>query len=439
MTTPAHSNVELSLGPLGRVRRMPAVGRLYALAFAAFGSLGMSIAFAVYRFLQVSVSGSGENTYDAYRYDLYARFLSRATVEQILDADIEGLAKTGYVRVLAIFYHYWGPDALAGCVFNWVLWAASGLLLLPYVSAEKHARDLRAVFLVTWLLLPDAVDWTGTTSKEPLGTFLIALSLWLAQAVKDAGPAATALGGVAVIVLASLGAEVRSALSVLIVLPYAVVLERRYLRSRWVIPWAGVVAVLALSVSFVGLGGILGDRFGRELADVGHTHAASTFQGRFASDSVVARLGSDNRWLDLLAVPVRGLAHIISPLMMSPLALPLAAVAEYCLLPWTSAAVYTLLAVAILLSYRWRRAEGEERSPTDGVLLATSVLALLILGTTGFLHERYRSVVVPALLPLGVRCLDDEWRVHRGGRLVVLAGAALWLGTLAYVGLKFVF
>jgi hypothetical protein len=46
-------------------------------------------------------------------------------------------------------------------------------------------------------------------------------------------------------------------------------------------------------------------------------------------------------------------------------------------------------------------------------------LGFLALGLSGIIHERYRSTIVAALLPLGMRSLREEVAVHGPRRLLV--------------------
>jgi hypothetical protein len=87
---------------------------------------------------------------------------------------------------------------------------------------------------------------------------------------------------------------------------------------------------------------------------------------------------------------------------------------------WLSAAVCSSAALTIILvlfgSQSWTR----NRSILFGVL----VLGLIALGLSGIIHERYRSIIVAALLPLGLRSFREEVAVH-GSRRLVLVGAVL--------------
>jgi hypothetical protein len=417
-----------------------AAGFLFALPFVAILSAGLWYWFATTRFLPELPFQSMIDSYDAYRYDLLARILARWPFEQILQERIRAVHDAGYVRFLAILYSGIAPDALLGCFVNWLLWLGAGLLLTPVAAGGQHeARKTRAVFLSVWLLLPDAVDWTGTTSKEPLCAFILALCLRLACAVERASLPRASLLAIAVAVLALLGAEVRTAISILAILPFALATEMRVRESRF--PWTLAAAALLVATIFLGFAGdALQAITDTDFSATGYAHAVETWGGGFSQNSVLLRIGSQNKWLDLLVVPVRGLAHIISPLNASPLALPLAQVSAPSLLQWLSAAIYTILAIAIALRAREHFADGAPPIPArDVVLLGTSLMAVLLLGLTGIIHERYRSILVPAFLPLGVRHVVEETAAHGMRRIGLAALGLAMFSMVGYLGLKYAF
>jgi hypothetical protein len=415
-------------------------GVILALAGAAIVSLGVSYWYATTRFIPAIPFQSSVDAYDAFRYDGLAHVMARWPLQRILEDRILGLLSPGYVRFLALLYSYIVPDALLGCFVNWLLWLGAGLFLMP-IAAKGHpnARKVAAIFMVVWLLVPDGIDWTGTTSKEPLCALIMALSLYLASAAEKAGIMRVLLLGSGVGLLAAAGQEVRDALLLLAVLPFALALEMRFRKTRF--PWTFAGTVLLITASFVGLtGDVLGMDTEHEFARTGYGSAKEIWAGGFSSDSVLLRLGSDNRWLDLLVVPVRGLAHLITPLNMPPTALPLAEVAAPSLLQWVSSAIYVTLSIAVVL--RLREHLGRRRlpwPPTEILLTYTCLAAIFILGLTGIIHERYRSILVPAFLALGVRSFMDETAAHGTRRITrgVLGGAML--AAVGYMGLKFIF
>jgi hypothetical protein len=379
-------------------------------------------------------------TYDAFRYDFMAHAMSRWPVERILTDEVVSLKEPGYARLLAVLYSFVGHEPILGCAANWGLWLAAGLLLVP-VAADRHPRGRRvgAVFLILWMLVPEAVDWSGTTSKEPLCAFLLALSLWLARAAERAGPLRLALVVGSTAAVAAVATEIRSAVVLLSLLPIAIVCELRVRRST--MPWAFAVTLFGLTASFLGLAGNVAEAITKEdFAKTGSAFAHGVWAAGYSSDSVLLRIGSENRWLDLLAVPVRGLAHIAVPLNTSPWTLPLAQVAAPSLLVWASAATYTGLAIAMGLRLRDRLRRPAAALPSMRVaLICTSLSALFLLGITGIIHERYRSILLPAFLPLGVPSLLDELREHGATRMATVWTLGGMLVAVAYAGLKYVF
>jgi hypothetical protein len=404
---------------------------------AALVSAALSYWYATTRFVPAIAHQNYGDSYDAFRYDWIARVLSGWPVHRILDEDIPTFRNPGYVRFLAIVYSTFTPDPLVGCFANWLLWLGAGLLLQDVAEGDRADSRNRAVFLTLWLLLPDAVDWTGTTSKEPLCACLLAVCLRLAVAAERGAFARAVLLAIVVGPTALFASEVRSALLLLAAVPFGVALEMRVRRSG--VPWTFSAAVLMLVLGFVGLAGEGLSEIGHaDFSATGYEHASETWSAGFARDSVLLRIGSRNKWLDLLAVPVRGLAHVVSPLNASPLALPLARVSTTSLLQWLSAGIYTLLGLAIALRVREARMRASSLPRRDRVLLYTSVMAVLILGLTGIVHERYRSILLPAYVPLGVRHLLDEADAHGARRILLCAAGFGVFATIGYVALKYV-
>jgi len=409
-------------------------GRNVALLFAAALSAVLSYAYASLLFapsiwLRASSLTSG---YDAYRYSDAAMLISRWPTADILLDPIWQFEFSGYVRVLALVYALLTPDPVVGCLVNWVMWAAAGLLLLPIVADEPSApRSVGGWFLGLWLLLPEAIDWTGTTSKEPLCVLLIAAAIRLGMAFAGATVLRTWLCGAVVALLAVAGTSVRGALLPLIVLPWLMVVETRFRASTSRMPWAFTACALVVFANFLGLGGdLFGSLTGHDSGSMGYDFG----KGPWASTSdrsVLLQIGSSNRWLDALAIPVRGLAHIVAPLNASPAGMAVAQVSAPSLLQWTSALLYCSMALAVGL--QWRAVVA---SKTGKLLACVSALAILVLGTTGIIHERYRSILVPAYLPLGVRSLRlelDGFSVRRiGPSAMMICG----LATVAYAWMK---
>jgi hypothetical protein len=402
-------------------------GQILAIAFAAILGASLCIEYSTTCFVPSAVFVQNADTYDAFRYDWMASHASSWPIDRIAVDEVP-LKSPGYFRFLAAFYHYWGPDTLAGCVVNWLMWLAAGWLL-AVVAAEDHSHPgvVRLVFAASWLLLPDAIDWTGTTSKEPLCVLAIACSLRLARYARLASWLALLPCAGAVALLAVAGNEVRGALLPMIALPFAVSVECRLRRPR--IPWTLVVVLAAIVLGYVGETGAF--------SMTGQEFARSTWGQGFSSDSVLLRIGSSNRWIDLLAVPIRGLAHLVVPLNTAPQALPLAMVASPSLLGWASAALYVVLAAAVVLRVREARRWKRRLPATEVVLLSACGLGVVLLGLTGIIHERYRSLFVPAFLPLASRHAVDEVRKHGWRRIGVTLAAGGIVASVGYLGLKF--
>ena len=66
------------------------------------------------------------------------------------------------------------------------------------------------------------------------------------------------------------------------------------------------------------------------------------------------------------------------------------------------------------------------------VAIGALALGVLVLGLSGVIHPRYRSIVVAPLLPLGVRSLREEVQDRGIGRLLLFGVAAPVLLFLSY-------
>ena len=381
-----------------------------AVSFALTAWYAVSVFIPVFRSLDVAIG------YDAFRYHSFAeRNASPSLVEILGSSDLVQFALAGYPVLLSLVYGLTTPDPLLGCIFNWMLWVAAGFLLVPLATPESKLSS-RLPFLALWLLYPEAIDWNGTTSKEPLVVFAMACAL---RACSSRSP-----GWVQVLIVGALGAlmlSVRWVVVPLLVLALAISFEsrRQLQRSR-----APRMLLLAVAV-VVGLY-IAGDKTADDdvldnpLAEAGYSRMAETFTEGLSNRSLLRRMGSPDRVIDSFYVPVRSFANLICPLYWNPLSLPFAAAAATSGLQWLSGALCSAAALAILLRLLDRQAWTKSRS----VLLGVLAVGLVALGLSGIIHERYRSTIVAALLPLGLRSFREEVAAH-GPRRLLIGGAVL--------------
>jgi len=354
--------------------------------------------------------------YDAFRYHIFAQRNAQYSLLEILSSyDVGEFSQTGYPVLLSQLYRLITPDPLVGCVFNWLLWVAAGFLLIPLAKPESGFYT-PLPFLALWLLYPEGIDWTGTTSKEPLVAFAVACAI---RACSSRAPRWAQL--LIVGALAALMLWVRSVVAPLIVLAFAISFEFRRVspRSAWSRTiMLAVAAVVALYVA----GGNPADEedTNNPLANAGYSQMEQAFYEDLSSRSVLRRTGSPDRVMDSFYVPIRGLTHLVCPLYFDPFALPFAAAAQPSGMIWLSAGVCSSAALAILLGLVDRRLWTRNRAILFGVL----VLGLMGLGLSGLIHERYRSIIVAALLPLGMRSVREEIAVH-GPRRLLIGGAVL--------------
>ena len=322
---------------------------------------------------------------------------------------------TGYPILLSLVYSLTTPDPLVGCTFNWLLWVVAGLLLVPLAKSESSFAS-PLPFLALWMLYPEAIDWNGTTSKEPLVAFAMAC------AVRTCSSRVPRWVQVLVVAaLAGLMLSVRSVTVPLIALALAISFEFRKNspKGRW--SRTLIVAGAAVAALYV-LGGNHGDEVDTDnpLANAGYTRMEQYFSGGLSSSSVLRRMGSPDRVVDSFYVPIRGVTHLISPLYVNPSSLPFAQISAPSGMVWLSAGICSTAALAIFLGLLGPQSWTRSRA----ILLGVLVFGLIALGLSGLLHERYRSLIVAALLPLGMRSFREEVAVH-GHRRFVLAASAL--------------
>jgi hypothetical protein len=379
-------------------------------------SFGLTVWYAVSVFIPVFRSLDVAIGFDAYRYHFFAERNASNSLSEILgSSELVHFGRVGYPALLSLLYGLTTPDPVVGCVLNWLLWVTAGFLLVPLARPEGDYTS-RVPFLAVWLLYPESIDWNGTTSKEPLVVFLVACALRTCSSRLPRWGQLVIVG-----VLAGLMFFVRGAAAPLLLLGLAISIESRW-RSQVSRTPRVVLLAVALLVGLYMTGGDVADdgESDNPLAVAGYSAMVSAFSDNLSRLSILRRLGSPDRIIDILYVPLRGIAHLLTPLFTNPLILPFAAVARASGLVWMSAGVCSAAALAILLRLFDRERWTEVRAVLFGVL----VVGLLTLGFSGAIIERYRSIIVAALLPLGVRSFREELAAH-GSRRLVIGGAVL--------------
>jgi hypothetical protein len=384
---------------------------------AAAISLVVSMAYAQFCFLPRISAENPFDAYDAYRYNALAEWLASWPVDRIWTEQLVGVERTGYVRFLALVYHFVTIDPFVGCLANWGLWLGAGILL------SRTFRS-RALF-VLWMVVPDAVDWAGTTSKEPLSAFILAACLSLAVGAGSAslpGALVRTLGAVAVAVA---GFEVRTALPIIGVVAPLVVLGQRFWPRRG--SWTGAAILVPIAIAYAFHNSLGIDLFGER---EGFLQDA---RWGYSQNSLLQMFSSSDPRLDLLYLPVRAITHIVSPMHTAPWTLPLAEVANASLLQWSSALLYLVLGCCIVLRLTSR---DRKLGPPEIAAGWTALVALFLLGASGIIHERYRSVILPAYVPFGWISLRMELESRGHQRVLALLSGGSIVGLTSYLALK---
>jgi xanthosine utilization system XapX-like protein len=407
-------------------RRDVAAGRSMVL----FGLVSLCVTMLYAHFCFVPYVHEMADTYDAFRYHKFAEQAAAFGPFDGLQVEIP-FQQPGYPRFLTVVYALFGPSAYLGCAINWLMWLLAGLVLVPLVQRpDEDDPLLRRIFLVAWLLLPDAIDWCGTTSKEPLVALFGALGARAALEVGRAVPRRAILW-LGVLVLLFVGSfEVRSALAPILAVGGLLGVLSRPSQSPFVQKIVSRLSIVAMGAGYI----VIGQDpkwFGQESMKTGFEHMQQ-FEENLSSNSVLRLLGSENRYVDVFVTPIRGLAHLVSPLWSPPWELPVAQVADISLILWVSAGIYVVLLGAITL----RALDGDGALPGTGSRLRTLTYAViagtLVLGFSGLIHERYRSTLIGPLMVLGVQQLYHEVRQRGWARLLVVGVNALLFALLAY-------
>jgi hypothetical protein len=296
-------------------------------------------------------------------------------------------------------------------MFNWVLWVAAGFLLVPLARPESD-KSSSLPFLTLWLLYPESFDWNGMTSKESLVAFAVACALRVCCSRARMWTQALIVAG-----LAGLMLWVRGVAAPLIALAFAISFEFRNLSVRAARSRIMLFALAAVFVLYLA-GETPSDEGGMEnpLSMAGYSLMEQGATGGLSTGSLLRQMGSSDRIVDFLWAPVRGISHLFCPLYFNPFLIPDIGTQ----LQWLSAALCCAAALAILLRLQSRQAWTRSRAVLFGVL----VLGLLALGLSGILHPRYRSLIVAALLPLGLRSFREEL-AERGSRRLIAYGTLL--------------
>jgi hypothetical protein len=350
--------------------------------------------------------------YDPFRYQVFAQRNAQYSLFDILAGpDAASFSQTGYPVLLSLLYGLTTPDPLMGCMFNWVLWVAAGFLLVPLARPESD-KSSSLPFLTLWLLYPEGFDWNGMTSKESLVAFAVACALRVCCSRARMWTQALIVAG-----LAGLMLWVRLVAAPLIALAFAISFEFRNLSDRAGRSRTMLFAFAAVFVLYV-VGETPTDEGGVEnpLATAGYSLMEQTATGGLSAGSLLREMGSSDRLVDFLWAPVRGISHLFCPLYFNPFLIPDIGTQ----LQWLSAAICCAAALAIVLRMQSRQAWTRSRAVLFGVL----VLGLLALGLSGILHPRYRSLIVAALLPLGLRSFREEL-AERGARRLIVYGTLL--------------
>jgi len=345
--------------------------------------------------------------FDSFRYHVFAaRNASSSAAAILASADAASFGQTGYPVLLSLLYGITRPDPLIGCIANWILWAVAGLLLAPLADIESGGSS-RLPFLALWLLYPEGITWCGTTSKEVIVVFAVACAVRTCSSRILRWAQSLVVGPLAVGIF-----WVRSMAAPLLLLPLATSFEFRRQAPR-----AQGSRVLACALVAV-LGLYLAGGASKEDIDTSNPLALAGYDkmDRDAADglsrrSILRQMGSPNRVADLFYVPVRSMANLLCPLYLGPSAVT--SVDAFCELLSAGLCFIAVWAVSLRLFDR------ERWTQTRAVLFGVFALGFLALGLSGIIHERYRSTIVAALLPLGMRSLREEVAVHGPRRLLV--------------------
>ena len=364
------------------------------IALALICSIGATGLYASTRFVPDLVTDGADLGYDAYRYHLYAESQQWREVSDIFQptGDDRQFEQIGYPVLLTLFYKSATANPFLGCLLNWCMWVAAGFLLLP-LARSRQTGDGGGLFLAVWLLYPEAVTWNGMTTKESLVVLILAVAL-----KSCASDSARKWRVCACVIAASATYYTRALMAPVLAGAFAAALCPR----RW--KRVAILASAALFVLYVASG-----------ETAGYARMQADFMDGLSDGSVLTKVGSENRIVDALWVPVRGLANIAAPAFLSPFGMEIEE-----RLSWLSAVLCCACVLAICL----RVLANGHMDRGQAVSFAGIILGVLVLGMSGVIHARYRSIIVPALLPIGMRAMRDELAERSWPRLL-LGGAML--------------
>lgn len=373
----------------------------------------LAVCYAVYEFIPELPFATLYLGFDPFRFHVFAvRNASLSALDILTRTDASAFGQLGYPVLLSLLYGLTTPDPLIGCIANWLLWVGAGFLVARLADPSPGPSS-RLPFLALWLLYPEAITWCGMTSKEPLVIFLVACAVTTCCSRMPRWAQ-----GLIIAALAVGMSWVRSQTTPLVLLPLAISIEFRRdvprARGSRVLLLA-LIAVISLYVA--GQASTEVDESSNPLALAGYDKLQQAAPDTLSRRSLLRQMGSPNRVVDILYLPVRSLANIICPLYLGP-TIWLNSVGDF--LELLSGGLCFLAVLALLL----RLLDHEPWTRTRAVLFGVVVLGTVALGLSGIIHDRYRSIVLAALLPLGMRSFREELAAH-GRRRLLIGGAVL--------------
>ena len=376
-------------------------------------SLGLVVWYAVSEFIPELPFATLSLGFDPVRYHVFAvRNTSSSALDLLTTADASAFGQLGYPVLLSLLYGLTTPDPLIGCIANWLLWVGAGSLVAG-LGDPRPGTLSRLPFTALWLLYPEAIAWCGATGKEPLVIFTIACAVRTCSSDMPRWAQGLLIAALAVGMY-----WVRSQTTPLVLLPLAISFEFRRdvprVRGSRVLVLA-LIGVIGLYVA--GQTRTEDDDTINPLALAGYDKLGESAPDALSRRSLLRQMGSPNRAMDVLYVPIRSIANILCPLYLGPTWWFENASG---FLGFLSAGLCFLAVLAISL----RLLDREPWTRTRAVLFGVVALGTMALGLSGIIHERYRSIVVAALLPLGLRSFREEVAAH-GRRRLVLGGAVL--------------
>lgn len=401
------------------MRSFTSPSKRLAIFVALLISLVACIGYCQSEFLPKVADSDLSYGHDGLRYHIFAEQNASSDVLSILSTtDAKAFSQIGYPLFLAAIYGMTIPHPFVAVATNWCLWIAAGFLLSKalkgYLSPKYHF-----VFNILWILYPESVSWCGFVMKEALVVFLLssAVALCCADTWKLAQSAGVGL-------LIPVTMPIRSTAVPMMGLAVIIAITFRRREAQQGLPKAVLLATALTLAVYIGSSPeqSIGAPPGIEelsqpvnpLLLAGYSRTESAFSAGLSNQSVLMRMGSSNRVIDSLYIPIRGAANILFPLYLNPLDSESLGGTTFWL-QWASACCCSVCSLAILLSVLERRSWTCPRT----VLFGVFVLGFIALGLSGIVHERYRSLLVPVLLPLGIKSLEEEVEKHGYRRFLV--------------------